>query len=611
MMTLRNNAYGRFMDTMMALPHEIGYSGSRDLNQTLSRALDVVRSSVGGESPLAARLNALRERLQQRRLQIAVLGQFKRGKSTFINALIGAPILPTGVVPLTAVPTFIAWGAKPSIEVCFSDGRPPEQFAPENIGAIRTLLARFVTEEANPKNQLQVERVDLFYPAELLSDGTVLIDTPGIGSTLAHNTETAFRVLPECDASLFIVSADPPITETEVAYLQRLKAKVGRTFFVINKIDYLGAEDRRHVVDFLRKVLEEGLLIEPDAPIFCVSARMALSAKQANDDHTVRSSGLAEIEKHLLRFLAVEKTQALTQAIRRKAVDIIEQAKGEVELRTQAFKIPLNDLENKSAAFSNYLAITEEQRLTIGDLLSGERRRLVSDLEAQINNFRGTALLELMPIIDTGLSLSESDWQRYIKSEVPAAMEQLFTRGAEQFVSRYSGQAEAILSNYKRRIGELIERVRRTAAETFDVVLAAESEPDAFHLTQDPYWVTERISSALIPEFARFVDHLAPAGARRRRRRQRIVSETKELIIRNAENLRWAILRGIDETFRIAIGYFEDRLNDVMMATRGIIDEAVVRRRDHSFSVEPVLHHLRQSANALDSSRAALRSLNG
>jgi GTP-binding protein EngB required for normal cell division len=594
------------MDTMMALTDEKEYSSSHDLNQTLSRAFDVIRSSVGEESPLAARLNTLRERLQHRRLQIAVLGQFKRGKSTFINALIGAPVLPTGVVPLTAVPTFIAWRAKPAIQVSFSDGRPPEQFAPENTDAIPTLLARFVTEEANPKNRLHVERVDLFYPAELLSDGTALIDTPGIGSTLAHNTETAFRVLPECDASLFIVSADPPITETEVTYLQRLKPKVGRTFFVINKIDYLGAEDRRHVVDFLRKVLEEGSLIKPDAPIFCASAQMALSAKQTNDDQTLRDSGLMEVEEHLLRFLAVEKTQTLTEAIRRKAADILDQAMSEVELRTQAFKIPLEDLQNKAVAFSSSLAAIEEQRLTVGDLMSGDKRRLVGDLEAQIDDFRGAALLELMPVIDTGLSLSELNWERYIKTEVPTTLERLFTRAAEQFVTRYSSQAETILHNYKRRIDELVEEVRHTAAETFDVVLAAESEPDAFRLIQDPYWVTERISSALIPNFGRFVDHLLPAGPRRRRRRRRIVSETKELIIRNAENLRWAILRGINETFRMAIGHFDDRLSDAVMAIKGVIEDALARRRDRSFSAEPVLRQLRQSVNALETSRAAL-----
>ena len=64
------------------------------------------------------------------------------------------------------------------------------------VDAIREVLFRFVAEEANPKNRLGVERVELFYPAGILANGTVLIDTPGMGSTLRHNTEAAMQVLP-------------------------------------------------------------------------------------------------------------------------------------------------------------------------------------------------------------------------------------------------------------------------------------------------------------------------------------------------------------------------------------------------------------------------------
>lgn len=576
------------------------------LDDKLSRACEVVGSSIGEESALAARLNTLRERLQQKQLQIAVLGQFKRGKSTFVNALIGIPALPTAVTPLTAIPTFIAWGSKPLIEVSFSDGKPLERFTPNEADAVREILSRFVTEDGNPKNRLQVKRVDLHYPADILADGTVLIDTPGIGSTLVHNTEAAFRVLPECDAALFIVSADPPITETELTYLRKLKSNVKRTFFVINKIDYLGIEDRKNVVAFLREVLGEEFLIEPDAPVFCVSARAALSAKQAGDQQALGETGMLDVEMHLLRYLAAEKMKVLTEAIKQKAAAVVGQAIAEIELRTRAFEIPLEDLQQKSAAFAHSLTVIDEQRLIVGDLVLGEKRRLVSDLEAKIDSFRGAALLELFPVIDTGLGLSESDWQHYIKSAISAAIERLFTRAAEEFVGGYSREVEAILSNHSRRIDGLVDEVQRIAAQTFDVELSPVSELDAFRLTRDPYWVTERISSTLIPELGRLVDRFLPTGMRRGRRRLRIVREVKEMIIRNAENLRWAMLRGLDDTFRDAHRHFDDRLNNAVMATKSVIEDVLVRRRDRAFSAEEALARLRRSAEALEASREAL-----
>jgi predicted GTPase len=103
-----------------------------------------------------------------------------------------------------------------------------------------------VAEEANPRNQLKVARVELLYPAAILADGTVLIDTPGVGSTLSHNTEAARQVLPEYDAALFALSVDPPITEVELEYLDAVTAKVTRVFHVLNKVDYLALGQIAH-----------------------------------------------------------------------------------------------------------------------------------------------------------------------------------------------------------------------------------------------------------------------------------------------------------------------------------------------------------------------------
>ena len=86
-----------------------GFETARSLAAKLDDAVAAIEASVAAESPLTVRCRALRERLEGNRLQLAVLGQFKWGKSTFINALLGAAVLPIAVVPLTAVPIFISW----------------------------------------------------------------------------------------------------------------------------------------------------------------------------------------------------------------------------------------------------------------------------------------------------------------------------------------------------------------------------------------------------------------------------------------------------------------------------------------------------------------------
>jgi GTPase Era involved in 16S rRNA processing len=571
----------------------------------LDHASGVVEPAVGPNSPLPTRLQALRERLQHGRLQIAVLGQFKRGKSTFINALLGASLLPTDVVPLTAIPTFITWQEEPLVAVHFMDGKPSERFSPSDIGAIRDGLFRFATEEGNPNNHLHVGRVDLFYPAAILAHGTVLIDTPGIGSTLSHNTEAAIRVIPECDASLVIVSADPPITESELAYLRQIKPKIGRMFLVLNKIDYLTSDERRKIADFLRRVLTDESLMEPETPIFCVSARLGLLAKQNGNGEALKQSGIAEFQDYLAHYLATEKMQSLSEAVRRKAADLLSQARGEVELRARALKMPLQELEQKRSEFVRALLTIEVQRQTIADLLAGDRRRLVDDLERRISDLRRNARSALTGVVDDRLAQGDADWKEAAKLTVASAAADFFSSANEEFVSAFSTQASGVLSAHKQQVDALVDDVRRTAAKTFDVAFKEQGDPDTFRLGEEPYWVTEPAASTLILDYGRLLDRLLPTALQWRRHRARVIAQIGEMITRNAENLRWAILRGLDETFRSAVAHFEERLNDAVRATQGIIEEALARRRDKSFITEEFLRRLTHSREALVAAESA------
>jgi hypothetical protein len=519
-----------------------------------------------------------------------------------VNALLGASLLPTAVVPLTAIATFIGWRPEPLIRVLFLAGGAAQEFEPRRPEEIREILFRFVAEESNPENRFGVERVELFYPAPILADGTVLIDTPGIGSTLTHNTETAMRVLPECDASLFVVSADPPITQVEIDYLHRLKPKIGRIFFILNKVDYLDAEERETVVSFLRKVLREQNLIEAAGAIFGVSARLGLAAKERGDERELQRSGMAEIEQHLIHYLATEKTQLLEQAIRKKAADALAQAIGELELRARALDMPLQELQDKASGFAQALRQIEGERLTIADLLAGDRRRLINDLEQRVEQLRADVRAKLRGLITQ--PGAAAGWEEMAKTAVANALEESFAAAQGQFVERFSAEVAAILSRHWQRVDALAEKIRGTAADMFQVTLPPAPEVEEFKLDQEPYWVTEKIQSTLLPDAGKLVDRLVPAAARRRRREARMIEESNELVLRNAESLRWAILRGVDETFRNATAQFEEELDRTLAATKGVIDGVIARRRDQSFAVEKERADLDRGLQQLGALRA-------
>jgi ribosome biogenesis GTPase A len=121
------------------------------LGQVLTQAATCIESPSANQAKILERLSSLRDRLAIERFQLAVLGQFKRGKSTVLNALLGKSVLPIGVVPVTAIPTFVESAANLAIRVTYVSGNT-EELEPKSVEEACKELTRFVTEEANPRN---------------------------------------------------------------------------------------------------------------------------------------------------------------------------------------------------------------------------------------------------------------------------------------------------------------------------------------------------------------------------------------------------------------------------------------------------------------------------
>jgi len=265
-----------------------------------------------------SQIKELRSRLARGRLHLAVLGQFNRGKSTFINALIGLKILPTSVLPITSVPTLISYGPQIICTVRFLN-KKPDLIVRQSLESIVSTLRTYVAEENNPRNQLCVKEVEITCPSPVLENGTVLIDTPGFGSTHLHNTRTALESLSECDAALFLLSADPPMTQTEVEFLKQVNMYVPRLFFILNKIDLLNNDDLPTVDRFIRQILITQLGYSHDVKLFHVCAVKGERANErtSKDPDWVRGN-MEVVKAEILEFMVREKYFTLSQALNDK-----------------------------------------------------------------------------------------------------------------------------------------------------------------------------------------------------------------------------------------------------------------------------------------------------
>jgi GTP-binding protein EngB required for normal cell division len=535
----------------------------------------------------AGQLTALRQRLEEGRFHLAVLGQFKRGKSTLLNALLGEAVLPTAVVPLTAVPTFIVAGTSRRVRVHFQAGRGPEEFHAPSAADATEIIFRFVAEAANPRNRLGVSHVEVFHPAPILTNGVVLIDTPGIGSTFQHNTEAALNFLPQCDAAVFLVSADPPITQAEVEFLRAARAKAPRLFFVLNKVDYLSEAERREALDFLKDVLREHAGLSGEAPVFCVSARMGLEARQRGDSVLWARSGIAAVEAHLVDFLATEKAATLSEAVVRKARNIVAEVVLRLRLTVRSMRMPLQDLQERLQVFEERLAEAGRERSAAQDLLTGDRKRLHELLERHADALRHEARGHFAGVVRHAVAevASQTHAENAARGVLVETVPAFFERRLGETNALFRSRMADLLRAHDGRVTALVETVQRTAADLFEVPHVAAAGSDPIEPSETPYWVTHAWDLAIQPVSQGVIDRLVPAGVRQRRVMIRLLALVDALVIRNVENLRWSIFQTVEETFRRAAQRLDERWEEAMLATRGALAAVSARRTERATTV--------------------------
>ena len=197
--------------------------------------------------PVAEEASELAARVAEGRFYVACVGQFKRGKSTLLNALVGHEVVPTGYVPVTAVPTVIRFGDELRARVRMRDGFWRDVAMPD--------LKEYVTEEFNPENKKSVEGAEVFVPSPLLFSGMCFVDTPGLGSVFTGNTATTQAFIPHIDAALVVVGADPPIAGEELALVEAVGKQVPDLILVINKADRTTDQERAAAAKFTREIL--------------------------------------------------------------------------------------------------------------------------------------------------------------------------------------------------------------------------------------------------------------------------------------------------------------------------------------------------------------------
>ena len=369
---------------MSLLPH---LSQIADLRQALTAQLDTITHTLTPlqdtfdlTQPLAD-LSVASQSLRQGVFRLMVLGDMKRGKSTFLNALLGESLLPSNVNPCTALLTVLRYGPAPRVVVHFNDGTDQQL-------DIDTFTQRYTIDPAETRQAdgnspfAHVSHAIIYYPLPLLKNGVEIVDSPGLNDTEARN-KLSLGYIQSCHAVLFMLRATQPCTLAERRYLSNYLQNKGLSlFFLLNAWDHIkdslldpdDPDELAQAETRLHKVFYSTLSNYCDnyeERVFPISALRVLRQRLKTPDRPIQDPGFSRFLTTLDQFLTHERARAEFQPVVALSQRTLMELTEKVELRQTL--LDQTGAELKQTILQ--LAPVFEQLVTIRDEFQTEIRQ--------------------------------------------------------------------------------------------------------------------------------------------------------------------------------------------------------------------------------------------
>lgn len=434
-----------------------GNPNAGERSATVQQALSVVdlgrqAAQAYSRPDLDERLALTRKRLTDPAFHVFVIGEFKQGKSSLVNALLNAPVCPVDDDIATSVPTAIRFGDPPSAAVLFEpegdDSDVARELEREEIAVDQ--VAGYVTEAATPAGDRRVNSVEVTLPRKLLSDGLVIVDTPGVGGLGSAHSAATIGALPMADAVVFVSDASQEFTGPELEFLQTARRMCPNVVCVLTKIDFYPSW--RKIRDLnVGHLARQGV----EADILCVSSSLRVHALRNNDRDLNRESGFPHLAGYLQNEIAANAEKL---SVRTAANDLIAVA-AMLDTQFRSERQALDDPDAAQQMVDNLTAAkAKAERLKSG--VSKWQQTLsdgVIDLQADVDHDLRGRLRKVTKDADNALDASDpaETWDEF--------QAWLYRRVAEDVVHNYTF--------LHTRAQELTERVAEHFGEDGDDIV--------------------------------------------------------------------------------------------------------------------------------------------
>ncbi len=483
-------------------------------------------------------------------LDLLILGRFKAGKSSFINHLLNINILPTGVLPVTAIVTRISYGRQAHARVTHLDHRV------EDIELSR--LSEFISESENPENTKEVLVVDLFLPEMKPFEPLRLVDTPGLGSIFKHNTQVTLSWLGKIKAAIVVISAAQPLSEDDMALIKEAVEQSPKVYILLSKTDLVNGEDIKQINSFIKEKLQQFHSVDFETFPYSISStgqelKQSVIRKMFNPLAQEAHSVHREVYEHKLRFLAKKTVGYLEINIKMQQQQEDERKKLELQIVDET----LNFKYIKQELFQIGNSYKKATRDFLKDLFLHKhapvlKQELSADLNLQFDSWQGN------------LAKVTKQYEQWIRETMVVTIKQIEL----QEWSNIAGHAGEAFNHFNSYLKNFRERLNHNIKTILNIEMpAGEIEIKASPLQSPPIHISRTFDSHID-----MLWFLIPMPLFRNSFKKHFINEIQHEIEKNSYRL-IAQLTGninhiIDEMQQRAVEYVQHELDSLNLALR-------------------------------------------
>lgn len=391
------------------------------------------------------KLTELQQDIKNDFFVVVVLGEFKRGKSTFINALIGNDLLPTDVLPETATINALIYNEKPELEIIMQDGSV-------ECGQVeRSFLERF-----SAKNQTdecsKIKYLKIGYPFKLLNNNVVIVDTPGVSDLNEQRCDVTYNFIPKANAVLFLLDANSPLKKSEIDFIEEklLAQGIDNIIFLVNKYDNIDDEEDEDFWENLQVHMLKAFS-ESEHPLkalnmYPLSAKMALRGVLEQKQNFIDASGIMEIKTTLQKTVSEGRVEEEKLARYKARMQTVLLGLGsELENKRALKSADLEKLREAQAGLQELFDEQLENKQKLAGFVEEEKKNIIAMTDKSLRFFYKR--LEER-IIDDVQFYKGLDFKDYVEQRVSKAIQ----RELENWLMSYAPNIDVLLRTVEQEI---------------------------------------------------------------------------------------------------------------------------------------------------------------